>query len=290
MPQLAQTIRCLTTATMALLFTGPLFIAKASAQDKTRTEVRTASDIKWRKLNPARGDASPQAGVIWGDQTKDGESGFLVKFVDGFSSPPHIHNVTYRGVVIAGALHNDDPDAADMWMGVGSYWTQPAGEVHITSARGASIGYVEIQSGPYLVKPPAEAFDNGEKPVNVDARNIVWLDASDTTWIHESAKTKNANGAEIAFLWGSPAGDQVNGTLLKLPAGFAGKLETHGGTLKVVVIQGELQASVAGLEDTRVLTEGGYIGSKGTASHHVSSDRECTIYIRSVGKYTVVPK
>nr|WP_211242461.1 DUF4437 domain-containing protein [Cobetia crustatorum] len=65
-------------------------------------EVVQHSDIDWGYLNPLRGDQSPAAGDLWGDRTKDGASGFLVKFNEGFSSPPHIHNITYRGVVIQG--------------------------------------------------------------------------------------------------------------------------------------------------------------------------------------------
>ena len=132
-----------------------------------------AQDVDWSPLNPARGDKSPQAANLWGDRTEDGATGFLVKFVDGFSSPPHIHNVTYRGVVIAGEVHNDDPDAANMWMPNGSFWTQPAGEVHITAV-GPTGGtaFLEIQSGPYLVRPSIEAFDNGERPINMEARNL----------------------------------------------------------------------------------------------------------------------
>ena len=65
------------------------------AQDVTAeptSEVVLASDIKWKPLNPARGNNGPQAGTLWGDQTGEGPSGFLVKFVDGFASPAHIHN------------------------------------------------------------------------------------------------------------------------------------------------------------------------------------------------------
>lgn len=83
----------------------------------------------------------------------------------GFESPPHIHNITYRGVVIEGVMHNDDPTAAKMWMPPGSFWTQPAGEDHTTAADGeTNLIYLEIDSGPYLVKPSAEQFDNGERP------------------------------------------------------------------------------------------------------------------------------
>ena len=88
-------------------------------------KVLLSSEIKWEKLNPARGDQSPQAGTIWGDRKGEVATGFLAKFVDGFSSPPHIHNATYRAVVIKGSIHNDDPAAANMWMKPGSFWTQP---------------------------------------------------------------------------------------------------------------------------------------------------------------------
>ena len=43
------------------------------------------SEVKWDHLNPARGDKSPQAGTLWGDRKGTVPTGFLVKFVDGFS-------------------------------------------------------------------------------------------------------------------------------------------------------------------------------------------------------------
>ena len=153
----------------------------ASAPDISRgvsgADIVPVSAVEWGPLNPARGDASPRAGTLWGDRTSAGESGFLVQFKEGFSSPPHIHNVTYRGVVIEGVIHNDDPGAADMWLPAGSFWTQPAGEAHVTSAGDAfNMAYVEIDDGPYLVKPTDESFDSGERPVNLDHTNLVWLD------------------------------------------------------------------------------------------------------------------
>lgn len=280
-------IERIATTSFPLMIAFSLLIGPVSAAEPSTIEVKMASEIEWRKLNPARGDASPQAGTIWGDQTRDGESGFLVKFVDGFSSPPHIHNITYRGVVIGGALHNEDPDAAAMWMGVGSYWTQPAGEVHITSARGASIGYVEIQSGPYLVMPPSEAFDNGEKPVNVDSTNIVWLNESDSTWIQNAASSSASKNAKMTFLWGDPTGEKVNGTMLKLPAGFSGVLESDTASFKIIVIKGETKLHSG--NEVRTLAPGAYIGSSGKASHVLTCDAECILYIRTRGKYSVSP-
>lgn len=253
------------------------------------TEVVLASEVQWRHLNPARGDASPAAGTLWGDQTKDGESGFLVRFREGFASPPHIHNITYRGFVIAGELHNDDPNAALMWMPTGSWWIQPAGEVHITAASVESIGYVEIASGPYLVKPSDEAFDNGERPVNMDATNVVWLDASDTDWIEGAVSTNSAVNPKLTFLWGQPGGSRPVGTMLKLPSGFRGQLVGHGASLRVVVVKGTVNLPFDGQKAAKRLPAGSYFGSAEPAKHQIGTDGESIIYVRTEGRFTLTP-
>lgn len=270
-----------------------LCIASSSiAQDTTEnptTEVVMASEIKWEQLNPKRGDSSPKAANIWGDRNGTTATGFLVRFVDGFSSPPHIHNVTYRAVVINGHVHNDDPDAKEMWMPAGSFWTQPAGEVHITSARGQeTIAYVEIDEGPYLVLPTDQAFDRGERPINVDASNIVWLDAANTTWITQSRDSTPANGPFIAHLWGKPLDNELNGTFVKLPPNFAGQISASGSSLRAVVIQGSTNHKLADDNKSQSLKPGSYFGSKGEVTHYLQTEDECTIYVRSMGKFTIV--
>lgn len=263
-------------------------IAQEQAAEST-TRVVLASDVEWSPLNPARGDKGPQAANLWGDRTGTEATGFLVKFVDGFASPPHIHNITYRGVVIQGRLHNDDPDAAPMWMSAGSYWTQPVGETHITAARGSSVAYIEIHKGPYLVLPKEEASDSGERPINVDASNIVWLDASNITWIDESEQTASADAIKVAFLWGKPQGDQPSGTLIKLPIGFTGSLRSHGATFRVVVIEGRAKHHLSGATDVKLLEPGSYFGSAGKTSHQLTIDAKeaCVLYIRSEGRFDV---
>jgi len=244
-------------------------------------EVVLASEIEWERLNPARGDKSPQAGTLWGDRRGTVPTGFLAKFVDGFSSPPHIHNATYRAVVISGSIHNDDPEAAPMWMPAGSFWTQPKGEVHITAAKGVTnVALVEIDNGPYLVLPTEEAFDSGERPINVDASNIVWVDLPDMP--------ASANGPKIAYLWGKLLDGQSNGSFVKLPAGFSGKIHSHGTTFRAVVIKG--QPHYLG-DDVKALEPGSYFGSKGETVHEISSGEgaESVIYVRTDGMYEVVP-
>ncbi len=248
------------------------------------SRVIPASDVQWVALNPARGDKSPKAGTLWGDRTGSGPSGFLVKFVDGFSSPAHIHNITYRGVVISGLVHNDHPDADNHWMSVGSYWTQPAGAVHLTSAKGSmNLAYIEIEEGPYLVLSTKKAFDNGDRPVKVDASNI--------DWIHPPGTSVPSHGLKVALLWGKPSDGQLNGTLVKLSAGFSGELSSPGPTLRTVVIQGLAKHRMSNGTDIKTLEPGSYFSSKGELAHQVSCEagKDCILYVRTEGKFGILP-
>lgn len=252
----------------------------AVSKIKSGTATLPKPDVTWQSLNPARGNKSPQAGVFWGDIKGAEASGFLVKFKDGFASPPHIHNVSYRGIVISGQIHNDDPEAAKMWMPRGSFWTQPAGEPHITAAKGNdNLAYIEIDNSPYLVKQIENAFDNGERPVNIVPSNIIWLNASDVTWVSASN-----NDVKIAFLWGTPKDGELRGTFLKLPSGFSGMIQSNASEFRAVVIQGSLNhKSEAGI----TLSAGSYFGSYTPTKHFITaaSDEDVIIYIRSNDTY-----
>ena len=249
---------------------------------KSINEVVTADNVEWGWLNPLRGDKSPAAGKVWGDRTKNGPAGFLVKFNKGFSSPPHIHNITYRGVVIKGLLHNDDEQAAKQWLPAGSYWQQPAGEAHITAADGQeNMAFLDIQEGPYLVKPTSEAFDNGERPINVDKSNMVWLNANDIEWV------ASKSNVETAFLWGSHEDKQLRATLLRLPAGFKGKIKNLSPNFRAVVISGGLTHQFSKKGAVNQLNAPSYFGAEGNATSIISADKETVLYIRSNGDFEV---
>lgn len=270
-----------------------VFVITAFAEAQTPTtddiksinEVVTAVNVEWGGwLNPLRGDKSPAAGKLWGgDRTKNEPAGFLVKFNKGFSSPPHIHNITYRGVVIKGLLHNDDENAEKQWLPAGSYWQQPAGEAHITAADGEdNMAFLDIQEGPYLVQPTSEAFDNGERPINVDESNLVWLNANDIEWVSEKSNV------ETAFLWGgSHEKNQLRATLIKLPAGFKGKIKNLSTNFRAVVISGEVTHQFSRKDDENILEPGSYFGAEEKASPIIQTDVETVIYIRSNGDFKV---
>lgn len=279
---------CLTAVTAMTACTGPGGTQNRSSSNEVAAtySVVPFDKVPWTQLNPARGDKSPQAGALWGDRIGRGPAGFILKPVDGFRSPPHIHNIAYRGVVIAGLLHNDDPEAADMWMPQGSFWTQPAGEVHITAGKGDLIlGYIEVD-GAFGVLPADKAFKDKQRPVNVDASNIVWLDASTVSAIAAADAKK---GPKIAYLWGRPVDGTLNGTLIKLPAGGNATLATNGSAAHAVVIAGLLSHRAAGQTEAKPLAPGSYFGSKGPAKHHLTAgaDEDCVIYVRTKGALTI---
>ena len=267
-------------STSLRIFPLLLYLLLPVAADPNQ-DIILISDVEWEQLNPARGEKSPKAGTLWGDRNGITPTGFLVKFVDGFSSPPHIHNVTYRGIVIDGQIHNDDPSAEKMWMPSGSFWTQPAGEIHITAAKGDNnLAYIEIDQGPYLVRPTEDSFDNGERPVNVDDSNIVWINLAET-----SSSTRNS---QIAYLWGNPQGNQIYGILVKLPAGFAAKISNQGSIFHAIVIKGQLHYQ-ASKKSTKKMMPGSYFNANKDSLHHVMANKEdeTVVYIRTNGKLDI---
>ncbi|MEM5496246.1 DUF4437 domain-containing protein [Paraglaciecola mesophila] len=264
-----------TTALIAALLTTVAFA------DEPASKVVAASDIKWGYLNPLRGDKSPGAADLWGNRTTDTATGMLVRFNKGFESPPHIHNITYRGIVIEGQMHNDDPSAEKMWMPAGSFWTQPAGENHTTAANAdTNLIYLEIDSGPYLVKPSNEKFDNGERPLNLHKDNMVWLADSDLNQI-------NVDGVQSTYLWGNTA--DMNGSMIKLPAGFNGDITTNANEFRAVVIAGAVEYSSNEQSKAQALSAGSYVESKGSFTHSIANkaDTPAVIYIRTNSKYHV---
>ncbi|WP_372621386.1 DUF4437 domain-containing protein [Alteromonas stellipolaris] len=272
--------------TLSLAFSSAMvlstsFVGTAAFAAQTASKVVAADDIEWGYLNPLRGNKSPGAADLWGDRTKNTATGMLVRFNKGFESPPHIHNITYRGIVIEGAMHNDDPSAEKMWMPAVSFWTQPAGENHTTAANGSTnLIYLEIDSGPYLVQPSSKHFDNGERPLNLHKNNLVWLNDGE---LHDI----NATGVSSTYLWGNTA--DMNGSMVKLPAGFKGTIGTQASEFRAVVIAGEVDYQSVEVTSPVSLNAGSYVESTGIFNHQLvnKSQQETIIYIRTNSAYRV---
>ena len=270
------------TLVSALAFmVGNAFAATGQGEQPHKIEVVLAEDVKWGYLNPLRGDKSPSTGELWGSRTSTKKTGMLVKFKKGFSSPPHIHNITYRGIVLDGLLHNDDPDAEIMWMPPGSFWTQPAGQNHITAANGSTNRiYLEIEHGPYLVKPSKEQFSNGETPINVHVDNLVWQSSQYTQIL-----ANDING-EMATLWGNlDDKKELRGYFLKFNEKFNGHFKINAEEFRLVVIKGSGQTKKSG-----VMKPGSYVGAAGKFTLPFETDTNTTIYIRTNGEVSAVKK
>ena len=264
-----------TIAIIATLASSP------ALADTGTPNVVPVEDVQWGYLNPLRGDQSPGAADLWGDRTQDTASGMLVRFNKGFASPAHIHNITYRAIVIAGQMHNDDPKAERMWMPPGSFWTQPAGENHTTAANSPNnLIYLEIDSGPYLVEPSANEFDNGERAINLHRDNSVWLNNRELENIHVA-------GVEATYLWGDTS--SLHGTMIKLPAGFSGRIVTPASEFRAVVVAGTVVYQASTNRPSKTLRPGSYLESAGDASLSLSNpnDTVATVYIRTNAHYLV---
>lgn len=134
------------------------------------------------------------------------------------------------------------------------------------------------------MKPTSEALDNGERPVNVDKTNLVWLNAKDIEWINEKSKVKTA------FLWGSHEKNQLRVTLLKLPAGFKGKIQNLSPSFRAVIISGGLTHQFAKNGEKKELNAPSYFGAEENATSIISAEKETVIYIRSNGSFKVNAK
>ncbi|MEL7022320.1 MAG: DUF4437 domain-containing protein [Pseudomonadota bacterium] len=262
-------------------------VSPMTDEQRDSIQVITPDEVDYQPLNPARGDASPRAGVLWGDIRQNVASGVFLRFAAGFTSPPHIHNITYRAVVITGEVHNDDPEAARLWMGPGSFWIQPAGEDHITAAPPSSgaTAFLEILEGPYLVQPSQDAFENSERPINLVPSNMVWMGPDAFGWIRPTPNQETQ--PEATLLWGSLEPGKPSATFVKLPPSYSGTLHTIDASLKAVTIAGDVLHEVLDVTESRALTPGGYFASADGVPHSLTCEAEshCLIYVRTDGQF-----
>ena len=143
------------------------------------------------------------------------------------------------------------------------------------------MAFLDIQEGPYLVKPTSEAFDNGERPINVDKTNLVWLNANNIQWVDKKSNV------QTAFLWGNHQENQLRATLLKIPAGFKGSIKNLSKNFRAVVISGKITHQFFKKGDKNVLESGSYFSAKENTTTKITTDTETVIYIRSNGGFKV---
>jgi hypothetical protein len=95
-----------------------------------------ANMIKWQPYAP---NSPLQVAALWGDRTKPGEYGMLLKLPAGFEAGRHTHTADYHAVTVQGTwVHTNDGDSTVREFPPGSYVMQPGKLVHNDICRGTT--------------------------------------------------------------------------------------------------------------------------------------------------------
>jgi anti-sigma factor ChrR (cupin superfamily) len=106
---------------------GGVFAAKSQA-----IVITPDSDVKFQSFDPTDKEGKgPQISVVFGDLSKKGPIGYLLKVPAGSASPAHTHTSDDYAVVIKGAMSNFAPGTEDKALGPGATWFQPASVAHV---------------------------------------------------------------------------------------------------------------------------------------------------------------
>jgi len=113
---------------LVLAAVGGLSYAAGAAKGKAPVNM-SAGDLKWDPYAPG---VPLQVAKLWGDRTKGGEYGMLLKLPPGFEAGMHNHTADYEAVLVQGTwIHTNDGDtSAPKEDTPGSYVFQPGKQNH----------------------------------------------------------------------------------------------------------------------------------------------------------------
>jgi quercetin dioxygenase-like cupin family protein len=96
--------------------------------------------------------------VVFGDVTKKGPIGYLLKIPAGSSSPAHMHSSDDYAVVLKGGMTNHAPGGEAKVLAPGSTWFQPAKVAHVNDcAAGAPCEIFVYMAKGFDFMPAPEA-------------------------------------------------------------------------------------------------------------------------------------
>jgi hypothetical protein len=100
----------------------------AGAMQSGKAVMTPIGSVKWEPYAPGN---PLQIGMLWGDRTKGGEYGMLLKIPAGFDSGPHSHTADYHALAVQGQwAHSNAGDKQARDLPVGSFVYQPGKTVH----------------------------------------------------------------------------------------------------------------------------------------------------------------
>lgn len=128
--------------------------AQAGKLDPSHIVFTPPQDIQWKS-----GDGADQA-VIFGDPSKPGIYGLLIRWKPGHFSRPHFHNTDRYAYVVSGTWWVSSSDTYDLAnthpMPAGSVVTDLANTVHYDGAKDTEAVLELVGMGP-VTTTPAEA-------------------------------------------------------------------------------------------------------------------------------------
>ncbi len=79
-------------------------------------------------------------------------------------------------------------------------------------------------------------------------------------------------------------------SLLKLPRGFDGALQTVGASFHAVVVRGRAAHQVVDETELTPLDPGSYFGSEGAVAHQLTcaGETDCLVYVRAEGAFELL--
>ena len=104
-----------------------LAVGSYAAGAKAMGIILPARELKWAPEAPG---LPQQMVTLWGDRKK-GEAAVLIKVPAGWEAGLHAHTADYHAVLVAGTwIHTVEGTDAGQELPPGSYWMQPAKEMH----------------------------------------------------------------------------------------------------------------------------------------------------------------
>ena len=128
------TIRKKLVATLVLVAVAAVSYAAGAAKGKTGV-LMSAPEIQWEPYGPGN---PLQVAKLWGDRTKGGDYGMLLKMPAGGEAGMHAHTGDYHGINLQGTwVHTFEGDtSAPKELPPGSYVMQPGKQNHNDVCKG----------------------------------------------------------------------------------------------------------------------------------------------------------
>ncbi len=157
--------KTLAVAGAVLLGLAGAALAAQGAKAMKKDVVKSAESMKWVD--------GPMKGVhvsnLWGDMTKGGSYGAMIKFDAGMMHPMHSHTQNLRIIVISGTFVHHPEGGAEARLSPGSYLVQMGGEKHVSGCAPGSDCVFFMSSTDKFDFIPAEAAPAAAAPAPAPA-------------------------------------------------------------------------------------------------------------------------